>query len=377
MSSDSENVEIKDVDEETEKEVHKSEDEETEKISHKDDDEEIVARKNSVDVQKNSESIIQQLNQKLQEKDEEIKRKDSEIVRLTEEVRALKEDVQHLKEHASNETSSNGTSKPTKTVPTKVATVTPPEKAKQPQKPESQREVSQETAKTEVSSTSKPDDKGGIISELPSLQARKNIFQGSKTPELTKERPTVTGSSIKGIASVFEPKQSIRARSDSPATSDVGESLKARKQAYEKASLETQSTAIPYKSAETLRPKRERKEGEVESKATRSTWSASKFKKIVAEGDIESKCDLCSKTVYATEKIKMDEKVYHRNCLKCSHCGNVLKLGNYASLKGKIYCKPHFKQLFNSKGNYNEGFGEEKLTVQWQQSHEQAATVVS
>ncbi|GCC22006.1 hypothetical protein chiPu_0000390 [Chiloscyllium punctatum] len=32
-------------------------------------------------------------------------------------------------------------------------------------------------------------------------------------------------------------------------------------------------------------------------------------------------------------------------------------LGNYASLHGQMYCKPHFKQLFKSKGNYDEGFG--------------------
>ena len=32
---------------------------------------------------------------------------------------------------------------------------------------------------------------------------------------------------------------------------------------------------------------------------------------------------------------------------------------------GKLYCKPHFKQLFASKGNYNEGFGKQKLTHEW------------
>lgn len=32
-------------------------------------------------------------------------------------------------------------------------------------------------------------------------------------------------------------------------------------------------------------------------------------------------------------------------------------LGTYASLHGNIYCKPHFNQLFKSKGNYDEGFG--------------------
>lgn len=40
-------------------------------------------------------------------------------------------------------------------------------------------------------------------------------------------------------------------------------------------------------------------------------------------------------------------------------------MGNYASLHGKIYCKPHFKQLFKSKGNYDEGFGHKQHKELW------------
>ena len=31
----------------------------------------------------------------------------------------------------------------------------------------------------------------------------------------------------------------------------------------------------------------------------------------------------------------------------------------------QVYCKPHFKQLFKSKGNYSEGFGEEQHKMKW------------
>jgi len=34
-------------------------------------------------------------------------------------------------------------------------------------------------------------------------------------------------------------------------------------------------------------------------------------------------------------------------------------------MQGVMYCKPHFKQLFAAKGNYDEGFGKEKLTKRW------------
>jgi hypothetical protein len=36
---------------------------------------------------------------------------------------------------------------------------------------------------------------------------------------------------------------------------------------------------------------------------------------------------------------------------------NYLRLGTFAALEGIYYCKPHMKQLFKEKGNYDEGFG--------------------
>jgi hypothetical protein len=45
-----------------------------------------------------------------------------------------------------------------------------------------------------------------------------------------------------------------------------------------------------------------------------------------------------------------DEKIFHKNCLRCKQCDKVLSLGSYAALEGIYYCKPHFKQLFALKG---------------------------
>ena len=41
-------------------------------------------------------------------------------------------------------------------------------------------------------------------------------------------------------------------------------------------------------------------------------------------------------------------------------------MGNYASLEGKYYCKPHLKQLFALKGNYDEGFGRDTRKADWE-----------
>jgi len=79
-----------------------------------------------------------------------------------------------------------------------------------------------------------------------------------------------------------------------------------------------------------------------------------------------AKCNVCGKTAYAAEQVRpTDDIVFHKTCFKCEQCHTVLKLGNYAALDGKYFCKPHFKQLFALKGNYNEGFGTEKHSANW------------
>jgi len=71
-------------------------------------------------------------------------------------------------------------------------------------------------------------------------------------------------------------------------------------------------------------------------------------------------CVVCTKAVYPTERLAADERVYHKSCFRCKKCNNVLKLGNYASMEGMVFCKPCFKKNFFSKGNYSEGFGKLK-----------------
>jgi len=76
----------------------------------------------------------------------------------------------------------------------------------------------------------------------------------------------------------------------------------------------------------------------------------------------QNKCCVCGLTVYDKEKVREDNAqgesfIFHKACFRCKVCNNVLKIGNFAALNNEFYCKPHFKQLFASKGNYSEGFG--------------------
>ncbi|PWA65110.1 GATA type zinc finger transcription factor family protein [Artemisia annua] len=70
----------------------------------------------------------------------------------------------------------------------------------------------------------------------------------------------------------------------------------------------------------------------------------------------QQKCKACGKTVYPVELLSADGIDYHKSCFKCSHCKGTLKLSNYSSMEGVLYCKPHFEQLFKESGNFNKNF---------------------
>ncbi|KAI1237200.1 hypothetical protein IHE44_0014458 [Lamprotornis superbus] len=105
----------------------------------------------------------------------------------------------------------------------------------------------------------------------------------------------------------------------------------------------------------------------VQEKAVHSdreiTTPAKEVKKLQIQEN--ETCKLCQQRVYAMECLVVDKQNFHKSCFRCHHCGSQLSLGNYASLHGKIYCKPHFKQLFKSKGNYDEGFGHKQHKELW------------
>jgi len=65
-----------------------------------------------------------------------------------------------------------------------------------------------------------------------------------------------------------------------------------------------------------------------------------------------SKCATCGKTVYDLEMLRACEKSYHKQCFRCKKCDNVVSLKGFAMIDGDPYCKPHYLEIFKSKGNY-------------------------
>ncbi|KAG0458501.1 hypothetical protein HPP92_023316 [Vanilla planifolia] len=68
------------------------------------------------------------------------------------------------------------------------------------------------------------------------------------------------------------------------------------------------------------------------------------------------KCMACDKTVYLVDKLTADNRIYHKACFRCHHCRGTLKLGNYNSFEGVLYCRPHFDQLFKRTGSLDKSF---------------------
>ncbi|KAK9164313.1 hypothetical protein Syun_005215 [Stephania yunnanensis] len=68
------------------------------------------------------------------------------------------------------------------------------------------------------------------------------------------------------------------------------------------------------------------------------------------------KCKACDKTVYLVDQLTADNRIYHKACFRCHHCRGTLKLSNYNSFEGVLYCRPHFDQLFKRTGSLDKSF---------------------
>jgi cysteine/glycine-rich protein len=78
-------------------------------------------------------------------------------------------------------------------------------------------------------------------------------------------------------------------------------------------------------------------------------------------------CVDCKEIGYMNEIIKLEDKVYHIKCFKCSFCKTKVHLGNFHSHGGKIkcynigklFCKAHYSELFKKEGNFKNLIKEE------------------
>ncbi|XP_010274389.1 PREDICTED: LIM domain-containing protein WLIM1-like [Nelumbo nucifera] len=68
------------------------------------------------------------------------------------------------------------------------------------------------------------------------------------------------------------------------------------------------------------------------------------------------KCQACNKTVHLVDQLTADNRIFHKSCFRCHHCNGTLKLGNFSSFEGVLYCRPHYDQLFKRTGRLDKSF---------------------
>ncbi|XP_066598477.1 uncharacterized protein [Prorops nasuta] len=85
-------------------------------------------------------------------------------------------------------------------------------------------------------------------------------------------------------------------------------------------------------------------------------------------------CESCQKKVYPLEKVETSNKIFHKQCFRCLQCNCILRMDTFTLNNGKLYCIPHFKQLFITRGNYDEGFGVDPHKNKWSSNNTNGST---
>jgi len=79
------------------------------------------------------------------------------------------------------------------------------------------------------------------------------------------------------------------------------------------------------------------------------------------------KCTKCGKTVYAAEMTKMENQIWHIECLRCVECNKKLAGSNWGGFvppDNQPYCNVHHKRLLQSAGSAIE-FSGSTTSSQW------------
>ncbi|RVE48734.1 hypothetical protein evm_006628 [Chilo suppressalis] len=100
-----------------------------------------------------------------------------------------------------------------------------------------------------------------------------------------------------------------------------------------------------------LKKKKSMRRHKDEGSISVSKSSEKLHKKMKASSEPESnpQCQKCARPVYAMERIKAEKRVWHKECFRCVQCNKQLTVETYESDHTALYCKPHFKQLFEPK----------------------------
>ncbi|XP_073977205.1 uncharacterized protein isoform X18 [Rhodnius prolixus] len=221
---------------------------------------------------------------------------------------------------------------------------------------EEQKEVVPEGLKPKKCFTPPPDFKGSAGSSEEESDEEDDEEEDDEEEEESETEDGVVKSSYK-VKDEFLEQAKNAARAKQLAAKF--ESWEPEKQSNNNAIAMLESEHASIDSTKSLRAKFESLKTEAPKEKARP-----KVNRFVDSGS-PALCASCSRKVYPLEKIETNGKAYHKACFRCSYCNCILRMDSYTLNNDHLYCLPHYKQLFISKGNYDEGFGSDQHKRKW------------
>lgn len=108
-------------------------------------------------------------------------------------------------------------------------------------------------------------------------------------------------------------------------------------------------TTIEFKLSDNWKEREGRGEGEKIEERWNRRSNNEIWRQVGQNGDTNPNCRSCGKVVFQMEQTKAEGLVWHKNCFRCVQCSKQLNVDNYESHESTLYCKPHFKELFQPK----------------------------
>ncbi|XP_061941788.1 uncharacterized protein LOC107996281 isoform X31 [Apis cerana] len=180
-----------------------------------------------------------------------------------------------------------------------------------------------------------PDDETSDVSNAGDSESREETLTTSAT--------TVTSQSAKGGTKTKKKKiEGVAGNDASPnLTPRTKKTKKSKKNELEKENISVKSSFNKFDalSKKTVLHVRSIDAGKVQQQ----------LNAVGQNGDTNPNCRSCGKVVFQMEQTKAEGLVWHKNCFRCVQCSKQLNVDNYESHESTLYCKPHFKELFQPK----------------------------
>lgn len=225
----------------------------------------------------------------------------------------------------------------------------------QSQQRQSTKTISTKTGKTKVSKKAAASKCLAIGTETTTEISTKSSAIVVSTTENVSSNNIVSLSETKKVKTVESKKivkQSNIADSSEIKTNDTATTDAASENGVVKTKSDNTKSSLANgtkKTSKKVKKSNSEKKENISVKSSFSKFDAIQKKNLINETEKKQECHVCKKEVFKMEEIKAEQNIYHKYCFRCNECEKQLKVDNYQSHEGVLYCKAHFKLLFMPK----------------------------